>query len=328
MDWGAMYGLLTGYQPAAVLMAAGSTGILAVLARSVGNVEEVAAETGTSVRGAEALLRGLVAIGVATVDGSRYSLTDDARALDRDGAEGLRRLVAKESVFYGLWGRLADAVRSGDALLMPFEERAATDPAAAGAFLLALNDLAERVAPGFAAAAALDDVRRLADVGGGGGACADLLARAYPSLDVTIVELPDVVPITQRALEERGADRGRVRVVAGDARRPGLGIDEAPFDAVLVSHVLHDLDTETARTVVGSAAGMVRDGGPLLVHDVFRRDGAVDPGVALFDVMMLVENPGGRTHGLTDVIGWMAEKGFADVAVHDFGFSSLLRARR
>jgi hypothetical protein len=272
-DWTAMYGQLTGYQPAAVLMAAGSTGILAALARSGGTAEEVAAATGTSVRGAEALLRGLVAIGVAVADGTSYRLTDDARALDRDGGDGLRRLIAKEAVFYRLWERLADAVRTGDALLDPFQARAAAEPSAAGAFLLALNDLAERVAPDLAVAAALEDVHRLVDLGGGGGAFADLLSRAYPQLDVTI-GASRVVPITERASRSAAPIAGAC--TWWPETPPADRDPDGPF--VRSSSRTSCTTRSRPRTVVYSAADAVGDGGCPL-YDACR-DGPVEPGIA------------------------------------------------
>lgn len=325
MSWGELYGTLTGYQGAAALMAADRSGLIAALTGDGGSIDDLAARTGASARGVDALVRALVAMGIVESTGAVYRLGPAGSPLAVPGADGLDRLIRKEAVFYALWARLDAAVHTGDALLAPFAERARTEPAAAEAFLLALNDLAGRVAPDLVPAARLEGARSLVDVGGGGGAYALAFAGADPGLDVTIVEQPSVVPLTERALAAAGRAGTRIRVVAGDATRPGLGLDER-YDAALVSHLLHDMDPEAARAAVHGAASALRPGGVLLVHDVFREQGDTDPVVALFDVMMLVENQGGRTHSLADLRGWLADAGMGEPEVHPLGFTTLLRA--
>jgi predicted O-methyltransferase YrrM len=326
MSWGELYGALTGYQAAALLMAAERVGLIAALGGAGGSIGDLAAATGASPRGVEALVGAMASLGLAEEGDGGWRLSAAGLPLTVDGPDGLDRLIRKEAVFYALWGRLDAAVLSGEALLAPFAERARTDPAGAEAFLLALNDLAGRVAPHLVPAGRLDDARTLADVGGGGGAYALAFARAHPDLTVTIVEQPSVVPISERAVRSAGAGAERIRVVAGDATLPGVGVDQR-FDAALVSHVLHDLDREAARAVVLGSASALRPGGILLVHDVFREKGAGDPVVALFDVMMFVENPGGMTHAIADVRAWIAEAGLDSVEEQDLGFSTLVRAR-
>lgn len=330
MSWGELYGALTGYQAAAVLMAAERVGLIRALADGGGTIHELAAATGASARGVEALVGSFAALGLVEGDGGRYRLSAAAAPLATDGPDGLDRLIRKEAVFYGLWGRLDAAVSSGDALLASFADRARTDPAAAEAFLLALNDLAGRVAPDLVPAARLDGARSLADVGGGGAAYALAFAGAHPDLAVTIVEQAPVVPISERAMAAAAsADGGaaaRVRVVAGDATADGLGLGGERFDAALLSHVLHDLDGPTARAAVQGTATALVPGGVLLVHDVFREKGTSDPVIALFDVMMFVENPGGMTHALADVRAWIAEAGLGGIEETDLGFTTLVRA--
>ena len=325
MSWGELYGALTGYQAAAVLMTADRVGLIAALAGDGGSTDDLIAATDASARGVEVLLGSLAALGIVREEAGIHRLTEAGAPLATAGPNGLARLIRKEAVFYDLWGRLDRAVSSGDALLAPFAERARTDPAAAEAFLLVLNDLAGRVAPDLVPAARLDGKRCLADVGGGGAAYALAFARAHPGLAVTIVEQPDVVPISLRAVAAAGADGRSVRVVAGDATRPGLDLHGERFDAALVSHVIHDLDPEAARAVILGTASALEPGGVLLVHDVFREHGAADPVIALFDVMMFVENPGGRTHRLADVRAWLAEAGLPEPEEHDLGFTTLLR---
>lgn len=326
MSWGELYGTLTGYQAAAVLMAAERVGLVAALAGRGGSIDELVARTGASARGLEVLVGSFSALGIVEGQAGVYRLSATGAPLAMPGPDGLDRLIRKEAAFYALWARLSDAVSSGDALLAPFAERARTDPAAAEAFLLALNDLAGRVAPDLVPAARLGSARTFVDVGGGGAAYAIAFAQAHPDLGVAIVEQPAVVPLTERALAAAGTAGERIRLIAGDATLPGLGLGGERFDAALLSHVLHDLDADAAHAAVLGTASVLVPGGVLLVHDVFREQGETDAVVALFDVMMFVENPGGRTHRYADLRVWLAEAGLREPEVHPLGFSTLVRA--
>jgi tRNA1(Val) A37 N6-methylase TrmN6 len=49
----------------------------------------------------------------------------------------------------------------------------------------------------------VSSARHLVDVGGGSGGLALTIAASYPQLQVTIVELATVTPITQRYVQRR-----------------------------------------------------------------------------------------------------------------------------
>ncbi len=57
--------------------------------------------------------------------------------------------------------------------------------------------------------------RRLLDVAGGTGGLSVALTTACPNLHATVIDLPEVTPITDRYVDEAGAG-GRVMVLAGN----------------------------------------------------------------------------------------------------------------
>ena len=100
------------------------------------------------------------------------------------------RLAWKEHLFYVAWGRLSEAISSGNALFPSFADRVANDFASVEKFLLALNDLAEMAAPGVIGTGAFAHAATILDLGGGGGGYAAELAQALPSARVTLADLP------------------------------------------------------------------------------------------------------------------------------------------
>jgi ubiquinone/menaquinone biosynthesis C-methylase UbiE len=325
------YAALTSYQLSAVVMAAAKAGVFRALAQAPGSsAGQIASETKLSERGAIALLRSLDALGyVAQKDGpaGHYELTQAGELFTQTGASGLARLAVKEAYFYELWASLESAVRSGEALLAPFSERVKTSPDFARTFLFALNDLAEKGSAGFFAAVPFDGVQRLLDFGGGAAGYATLIARRCPAMHITLIDLPEVVPWAREAVAQAGLT-SRIDVRPGDVFTPGAQLPEAGFDAVLVSHLLHDFDAAAGRKILENAAGMARPGGRLIINDVFTGAGPLKAPETLFDLMMLVENPGGGAHPLDEVLRWVSAAGWAETVYEPLYFGGVLQARR
>ena len=324
------YAALTSYQVSAVMMTGAQTGLFRCLQDGEMSTAEIAESTGLSLRGTDSLLRSLNALGYVSADGCAgqgYRLTNAGKLLNETGSEGLSRLAIKESYFYQLWSYLGDAVRSGTALLPPFSERVKRDGEFVKTFLLALNDLACKGADGFFAAVNFDGVRRLVDFGGGAAGYATLIARRYPGIHITLVDLPEIVPLANSVVRQQELTN-RIDVVAGDVFTSGLGLDAADFDAALVSHLLHDFDEPLNHTILRHACEIVKPGGRLIVNDVFTGAGPLKLPETFFDLMMLVENPGGGAHPLEAVQRWLLDSGWLDPTYQPLYFGGVLQARR
>lgn len=324
------YAALTSYQISAVMMTGAQTGLFRCLRDGEMSTAQIAESTGLSLRGTSSLLRSLNALGYVSADGGvgqYYRLTDAGKLLNESGADGLARLAIKESYFYQLWCYLGDAVRTGTAMLPPFSERVKRDGEFVKTFLLALNDVACKGADGFFAAVKFDGVRRLVDFGGGAAGYATLIAQRNPDIHITLVDLPEIVPLAKSVVRQEGLT-DRIDVVAGDVFTPGLGIDAAGFDAALVSHLLHDFDEPPNRVILRHACEMVKPGGRLIVNDVFTGAGPLKLPETFFDLMMLVENPGGGAHPLDTVQRWILDSGWVDPIYQPLYFGGVLQARR
>jgi len=325
------YEELTLYQRSAVLMAAAKLGLFAALAQGASTPSEVADRVSAPIDTVARLLAALGALEYvskqASGDGERFALNDFSRTFLREGAGGMARLAWKEHLFYAAWSRLADAISSGNALFPSFADRVVNDFPSVEKFLLALNDLAELSAPGVLETGVFEGGETILDLGGGGGGYAAELARALPDSRVTLADLAEIIPIAGEHLKRKGL-RDRVELVAADFLRDGCGLDGRTFDCVFLSHVLHDFDAPTASAIVARAARLVRAPGKLVILDVLVPDGGQsNPVEALFDLMMLIEVPGGRTHRISDVREWIKASGMALPKSHKLYFGILLESR-
>jgi ubiquinone/menaquinone biosynthesis C-methylase UbiE len=320
------YQELTLYQRSAVLMAAAKLGLFAALAQGASTPAEVAARLSAPVDTIARLLAALGALEYISRDGERFALNEFSMTFVHGGTGGMARLAWKEHLFYAAWSRLSDAVLSGSALFPSYADRVANDFPSVEKFLLALNDLAEVSAPAVIETGVFKSAGTILDLGGGGGGYAAELALALPDSHVTLADLPEIIPIANEYLRRKSiADK--VELVAGDFLSDDCGLGGRTFDCVFLSHVLHDFDVSTASAIVARAAHLVGARGKLVILDVLAPDGGhTNPVEALFDLMMLVEVPGGRTHRITDVKQWIASSGMAPPQLRKLHFGVLLDA--
>jgi hypothetical protein len=126
---------------------------------------------------------------------------------------------------------------------------------------------------------------------------------------------------------ERKGIQDRVELVAADFLRDDCGLPGRVFDCVFLSHVLHDFDGPIASAIGAHAVRRFAAGGKLVILDVLAADGGYsNPVEALFDLMMLVEVPGGRTRRISDVYEWIETSRMAPPKAHKLHFGILLEA--
>jgi SAM-dependent methyltransferase len=212
---------------------------------------------------------------------------------------------------------LTGAVRAGHAVM----ERA---PGAAGeawreAFIAAMHSRASQFAPKVVASIDLTGVTRVIDVGGGSGAFATAFARAKRDLRATVFDLPDIVPITRRYVDEDGA-ADRIDIVTGDLTRDDLG---RGFDLVFISAIVHSFPPDENRRLMKKSAAALNPGGRVVVQEFLMNEDRTGPlSAALFALNMLVGTPAGDTYTESEVRSWMTDAGFDAIDRRDMPFGT------
>lgn len=160
----------------------------------------------------------------------------------------------------------------------------------------------------------LSATRTLLDVGGGGGAYAIEMSRAYPELHTTIFDLPFVCELTLRKVRAAGLG-DRISLAPGDFFADPLPGGQ---DAVLLSMILHDWDVPDCKRILRSCFDALSSGGTLLISELLvddTKDGPAD--AALMSLAMLVETFG-RNYTGAEYRSWLLEVGFTDVEIRPF----------
>ena len=181
----------------------------------------------------------------------------------------------------------------------------------AESFTAAMDCRGRVLGPGLAQALADCTPRRLLDVGGGSGAYAIAVARAFPSCRATVLEASPVDAIARRTIAAAGLG-GRIDVVTADMF---LGPWPEDYDAHLFSNVLHDWNEADCRRLLEKSVAALPDGGRLLVHDMLLDDDMSGPLWAAEYSVLLTTVTQGRLYSAAEIGGWLADLGLKIVAL-------------
>jgi SAM-dependent methyltransferase len=297
------------YWESKVLLTAVTLDLFGALAESPGTGAEVARRLHTDPKTSTLLLNALVAMGLLRKDGERYANSAEAQDfLVRNSAQYAGHILLLQDAEWDHWGQLATAVRTGRS---PVKEHLfRSDPRLAENVLMVLHRVALQHAPTLARQIDLSEGKRLLDLGGGSGTYAIAFCRAYPCLEAVVFDLPETLQTTERFIKEAGLEQ-RISLRAGDFNKDELG---GPYDAVLMSDILHYQGPEANAALVRKVHCALAPGGRLFIKDRFLDEDRISPAwTAVFALHLLVNTENGQCYTLEETRQWLREAGFEKV---------------
>lgn len=293
------------YQASQLLLTANRLGVFAALGSGERNVVELARDLNASPRGVRILCDALVDMTLLERTGAGYRNGEDAiRHLLPDSPEPRAALLRHGAKLYERWGRLYDAVKTGQPA--PDDQM---DPRLLGnesEFAHAMADVGRRSARVTCDELDLQDAKSLLDIGGGPGIYAIEFARRWPELEVTILDTPKALDVARQNVQAAGlADRIDFR--PGDAFKDRLG---GPYDAIFISNVIHIYSAADNQRLIRRCAEHLAPGGRLILKDFFLdEDRKSPPGGVIFAVNMLVSTESGDCYTVTEAESWLGPSG-------------------
>lgn len=299
--------LTVAYWRSGVLFAALRLGVFDALAEQPLTAHAVAARCGAARDHMTRLLNACVSLQLLElVDGEYRNGRMASRFLVASGEHYLGGWVKFMADFYGAWGRLDEAVRSGSPVQDGLARLTAGEDYTRH-MMLAMHEYAMGPGRELVNRVVLTGRRRLLDVGGGTGAYSILLAQNHPGLEAVVFDLPAVVGITRETVARYGLS-DRITARAGNYHDDDLGTG---FDVVLLSNMLHQEDPETCLRLLRKAASALVDGGTLIVQLAFLNPDRVGPPWAvLLSLQVLLAYQGGRMYTTDDIVAMLPAAGF------------------
>ena len=194
-----------------------------------------------------------------------YGLARQGAALM--GVPGLEAMIRHHKAFYDDLRDPVALLRGEDetrlARFWPYVFGGEIDPVEAATYSDLMAQSQRLVAEDTLRAVPLKGVTHLMDVGGGTGAFLEAAGAAAPGMQMTLFDLPQVVPDAQARFDAAGMTR-RVQIVPGSFRDQPL---PQGADAISLVRVLYDHADDTVRDLLGKVHDALPPGGRLIVSE-------------------------------------------------------------
>jgi 2-polyprenyl-3-methyl-5-hydroxy-6-metoxy-1,4-benzoquinol methylase len=301
--------LATGYWQSAALIGAVELGLFDHL-----DHPQPASVLATRVGGQEALLisllDALVSMDLLTRTDGRYMISPNPQPLlSRASPTCMVDALRYNADLYQQWGRLAEVIRTGQPAV-PQNQQLGLDPAMTRRFVLGMESKARAFVPAIAPLIDLAGAQRLLDVGSGPGTLSRTLAEDYPKLQVTLLDLPDVLAVA-RQINAREPAANRIAYFPANYRQDAF---PKGFDAVIYAGALHQETLASANQLCKRFFDALSPGGRVFIVDLMLDDSRTSPTFStLFQITMMLMRPAARVFSRAEITEALIAAGFTSV---------------
>ncbi len=306
-----------GYAPTLAIEAAVRHRVFDLLDQGPRTVEQLANESGASVRGLTTIANLLVALGLLARDGGGYTLTPESATF----------LVSSKPGYHGMffehvsdqllprWLQLNDIVRTGKPAVKVNDQSEGEEFFA---------EFVESLFPiSFAAASKLGEHLGIPkatapvsvlDIGAGSGVWSIALAKQSPQVRIRAVDWPKVLEVTKKVAKQHGV-ADRLTTAPGDFFEADFGNGH---HVATIGHILHSEGRERSRRLLQKIFQALTPGGTIVIQEFIPNDERTGPPNALiFAVNMLVNTEAGDTFTFAEMSAWLRETGYVNPRLLD-----------
>ncbi|MER7751190.1 methyltransferase [Kitasatospora sp. NPDC097643] len=234
-------------------------------------------------------------------------------------------LTRSDRNLYPAWGRLSEALRTGEQQSGSHFDIVTQRPEILRQFVGMMDALTQVIGPELVKAFDWSGSSSVLDIGGARGNLASIIVGSQPHLTGNVFDLPAMAPL----FDEHQAAQGltdRMTFHGGN-----FFVDDIPVtaDVVTMGHVLHDWDRGQRELLVRKAFDAVNPGGYLLVYDRMLDDEPNHVENLVISLDMLLVTDGGSEYPVSELLEHMAKAGVPSTEVLPLGeFDTLVIARK
>jgi ubiquinone/menaquinone biosynthesis C-methylase UbiE len=147
------------------------------------------------------------------------------------------------------------------------------------------------------------------DLAAGSGVWGIAVAQSSPLVQVTAVDWPGVIPVTQKTVARFGLAE-QFSYVEGDLMDANFG---SGYNLATLGHILHSEGIERSRALLAKTFAALAPGGTIAIAEFLVNADRTGPvGALFFAVNMLVNTDRGDTYSFEEIADWLTEAGFTN----------------
>jgi ubiquinone/menaquinone biosynthesis C-methylase UbiE len=271
-------------------------------------------KTGISARGAQALLDGLVGVGLVQLVNGRYRNSPETSFYLVEGKPGyMGGFVRLQLEDMRRWIDFPKVVQSG----VPIDENTSELPENEYWELLvpAIANLSIPLVQKAGEILGLSKAGSVSwlDVGGGSGIYSALWLKMNPRARAVQLDWANVNRVARNYVSKYGVE-DRFQTIDGDFHTTDFG--DAKYDFGIYSHIAHQETPQSNLEIFRKFRKALKPGGTLLISDfVLNDDRSGHPFSLTFSSMMVLHTKGGTTYRQKDYHDWLTEAGFRNISI-------------
>lgn len=285
--------------------------------------EEIRQKLGLHGRGLSDWLNLLAALGLLERENGKFrNAAGAARYLVRGAQTYIGGFLERSRRnLYPAWGKLAEALRTGEQQSGSHFDIVTQDPKILAQFVNMMDALTHVLGPQLIETYdGWGNYKSVLDIGGCRGNIASQIVKAHPNLEGHVFDLPPMEPFFDDKVAEYGLT-GKVTFHGGSFFDDPIPVTT---DITVLGHVLHDWDPDQRKFLVQKAFDATNPGGVLLVYDRMLDDEPNHVENLVISLDMLLVTDGGSEYAVSELVGHAKSAGFASTTVVPLGHDDTL----
>ncbi len=302
---------------------ADEAGVFAAICDQALTADQIAAQISVDARALTIHLGLLAAMGFVEKRDNKWRATALSRTWlipDSEGYYGPAIHGFRET--NPLHERILETLRTGDAAgghMSAVEEweRGDLPPEMATRITAYMNAHSRATSRAAARQDVFSGVRSLMDVGGGSGIFSIEIARAWPHLAATIMEI-DIIAGEARGYIDAAGLSDRISTASVN-----MFTEDWPtgHDAHFFSNVFHDWSDKTCRMLAQKSFDALAPGGQIVLHEMLMDDDGCGPWTAAAFSLLMLLGTRGKQYSLPELKDMLSAAGFTDITATATGAS-------
>ena len=291
--------------------------IFSVLNAHMLNSNEVSQKINSDERATDRIMNALCAMGLLKkVHGKFYNSDLSSKYLVEGKPDFMGNLYHTNNLWNN-WSNLTDSVKMGTSVISNKNKSDKDDWVEA--FIGAMHY--RGVSQGKILAMMIDvsNIKTMLDVGGGSAAFAMEIVKKNPSINAVVLDLPHVIPLTKRYVNEAGLT-DKFTFIEGDYLTTDF---KDKYDLILLSAIVHINNYDQNKMLIKKCSDALNKNGMIVINDFVMNDDRTNPFQgALFALNMLVGTANGDTFTEKEIRDWFESAGLSKIERKNTSFGS------
>lgn len=310
--------LANSFRQSRILLTAIELNLFSVIENHLLTAKEVAEIIDADEKATERLMNVLTAMGFLRKTKNKFYNEQHSRDYLVEGKPGYMAGLNHIANLWNNWNMLTAAVKKGSCVKDNPGERSEQHWES---FIAAMHYRGMHQAKIISYLIELQNVKSLLDLGGGSGAFSMGFVKANPNIKATVFDLPPVIPLTMRYVENEGLSNN-FNYIEGDYLKDSF---TGKYDMILLSAIVHINSFEENNDLIKKCAGVLNENGQMIIQDFILNEERLKPEAgALFALNMLVSTKSGDCYTESEIVSWLNNAGITKYERKDTGFGTSL----